>query len=51
MQELKMLKRLEKQIEAEKKKNELAKEKLLPTDATSLGIDASMGGFEQKFFK
>ena len=46
---IKNAKAIEKQIEAEKKKNELAKEKLLPTDATSLGIDASMGGFEQTF--
>ena len=46
---IKNAKAIEKQIEAEKKKAELAKQKLLPTDATSLGIDASMGAFEQTF--
>jgi len=46
---IKNAKAIEKQIEAEKKKNELAKEKLLPTDATSLGIDASMGDVPTAF--
>ena len=46
---IKNAKAIEKQIEAEKKKAELAKQKLSPTDATSLGIDASMGSFEQTF--
>ena len=35
---IKNAKAIEAQIEAEKKKNELAKQKLLPTDATSLGL-------------
>tara|TARA_R100000654_G_scaffold5123_1_gene14702 strand:- start:738 stop:2039 length:1302 start_codon:yes stop_codon:yes gene_type:complete len=46
---IKNAKAIEAQIEAEKKKKELAKQKLLPTDGTLFGDDATMGSFEQTF--